>query len=342
MSVEKIETEIDLSGKVGRSTPVEVEQDDSIQVIERNDTPEQDRGRKPRDPNAKTAIPEDEEIGQYTKGVQDRMKQMKWEYHEERRAKEAWQREHGAAVDFAKKVHAENKRLRELVQSGHKTMLEGNKVAAETEMATLQEALKTALDTGDTTKAAELQTRLSKAAARAEAVQHIAPIRFEEEQADAAPSQQQVQPQVRLTSKMQEWMDENPWFNTNKRMTAFAFGVHEELIDKGIPPESPKYFSEINKAVRGAFAEYFDAGDDDGDERDERQDRQDRQPDRDQRDRRGNPPPQRRTNVAAPTRSAAVRNPTKVELTSSEMAVARRLGITPEQYAREKIRLENT
>lgn len=338
---ERIDTEIDLSDKDDdkkkkivagedddRSSSMA--DDDPLDIEIEDDTPEQDRGRPQKAPGTKSAIPGDDEIGQYTKNVQDRMKQMRWEYHEERRAKEAWERQSSAAVEYAKKVYAENKKLRDLVSKGHKTLLDSTKGAAESEMAALQESLKAALETGNTTAAAELQAKLSRAAARAEAQNHIAPITFDDEggEFDKTQKEQPTQQRPRISRAMQEWMEENPWFNQNKRMTAFAFGVHEELLGKGIPPESPRYFKEINKAMKDTFSNYFE-GDDDEENSDGRTDR------RSTNARQAS----RRTNVAGVSRNTAAKG-NKVTLTSSEMMVAKRMGITPEAYAREKIRLE--
>lgn len=334
MAVERIDTVIDLDSKNDVEDKKELatngssSEGDELDIEIVDDTPEQDRNRPLPAPGTKSAVPSDEEIGEYTKGVQDRIKQIKWEYHNERRAKEAWERQSNAAIEYAKKVHAENERLRKLVSEGHKTLLDSTKAAAEGEISALQESLKSALETGNTALAADLQTKISRAAARAEAQSHIAPITFEKDEGpDKAVPQQQREdrPQVRLSKAMQDWMDENPWFNENKRMTAFAFGVHEELIAKGIPVESPRYFQEINKAVRGTFSDYFET-----DNENEDDDRTNRRP----------PAQRRRTPVAGVTRTNTSVRGNKVTLTQSELAVAKRMGIPPAAYAREKQRLE--
>lgn len=340
MAVERIDTEIDLSedkdrkkivatdGDDDRSSPRE---DDDLEIEVQDDTPEQDRGRTPRAPGTKSAVPSDEEIGEYTKNVQDRLKQMKWEYHEERRAKEAWERQSSAAVEYAKKIHAENEKLREMLTKGHKTLVDSTKASAENEITALQESLKTALETGNTALAAELQSKVARAAARAEAQNHLPELQLPNVGEPRIQNKEtQERPRVQVSQSMQRWMDENPWFNENKRMTAFAFGVHEELIAKGIPVESPRYFQEINKSIRETFSNYFADDEQDGDEKTAR-----RSTDT------GRDGQRRRTPVAGVSRSAAIQKGNKVTLTSSELAVAKRMGISPEAYAREKVRLEN-
>jgi hypothetical protein len=333
MAKESITTEIDLSDDDKDRKKVVAreeddrsssQEDDDIEFEVQDDTPEQDRGRPAPAPNAKSAVPSDEEIGEYTKGVQDRIKQIKWEYHNERRAKEQWQRQSDAAVEYAKKVHKDNEKLREMLTKGHKTLVDSTKASAESELTTLQQSLATALETGATAQAAELQAKIARAAARAEAQNHVAPISFPESEEQPQQRQTEQRPQVKLSQTMQSWMDENPWFNENKRMTAFAFGVHEELIAKGIPVESPRYFQEINKSVRDTFSNYFEADEQDNDGK---------------TDRRSEAPQRRRTPVAGVQRNKAGGS-NKVTLTSSELAVAKRMGITPVAYAREKARLE--
>lgn len=324
MAGESIETEIDMSDdkseKIDKKDSSSREYELQIDVID--DTPEGDRNRPRRAPGTKSAIPETEdEIADYSKGVQERIRQMKWEYHEERRQKEAWQREHEAAVNLTKRVYEENKKLRKLVQDGHKTLLDSTKQSAESEMQALQESLKSATESGNSTLAAELQVKISKAAARAEAQNHIQPITFEEEQVPSG--QQRQQQQVQLSGTMQDWMRENPWFNQNKRMTAFAFGVHEELLEKGVPVESPRYFAEINKAVKESFPSYFEDEEDDPPKNGKTSER----------------PVTRRTPVGGVHRAAPNGTRNRVTLTESEVRLAKRMGITNEQYAREKQRL---
>lgn len=318
MATESISTEIDT--RPGAATQVATEGtpqgDENLEIEIIEDTPEEDRNRPPRQPGTASAIPTDEEIGQYTKGVQDRFRQMKWEYHEERRAKEQWEREHAAAIDYAKRIHQENAQLRKLVSEGHKAVINTTMTAAQGEMTALQEALKGALERGETTLAAEINGKLAQAAARAEAQRHIQPISFPEEQPwQQAPQQGQ---QVRLSDTMQDWMRQNPWFNTNPRMTSLAFGIHQELLQKGIPIESPAYFKEVDEGIRTAFPQYFE-----GENRNTAQ-----------------RAPARRTVVSGAGRTQAGSTSRKVQLTRSEMNVARKMGITHEQYAAEKLRLE--
>ena len=318
---EAIETTIDLTPEKRPPTRREIEADEGPEVIVRDDTPDDDRNRPPRAPGTRSVVPaedDDEEISTYTKGVQDRLRQMRWEFHEERRAKESWQREQEAAVVFAKGLHEDNGKLRKMLETGHKTLLASNKSAAESEMAALQQSLQVALETGESGQAAEIQTKLARAAARAEAQNHIQPVRFAEDTRMQAPPQRQT---VRLTGDMQNWVADNPWFNKDKRMTALAFGIHEDLIEQGVKAESPIYFREIDKGMREKYPDKFDSDYNENSGAN------------------GRSQPQRRSPVGSVRRTSA-NGSNRVTLTSSEVRVAERLGITPKQYAQEKQRLE--
>ena len=339
MANESIETEIDITKPVPVDTerspprvqvrqPVQddsphdgIENDLDLEIVD--DTPEVDRNR-PKPP-PKSAVPTDEEIGRYSENVQKRIKQMKLEYHEERRQKEAAFREHSAAIEMAKRIRAENEQLRKLVEQSHATMLGSNKSASENEIASLRESLRAAHEAGDSVKIAELQEKMSKAAARLVSIEQTQPLKFEE-----PPQQQQQpvqQPRVQLSGAMQGWMQDNPWFNgqgdAERRMTSYAFGVHDSLIRQGVVPESPAYFKAINDEMRSRFPEYYGEQETDTGTR-------------------RSPPSQRRT-VGSASRLAGGgpvenRSRTRVTLTQSELAVAKRVGVSPQQYAREKLK----
>lgn len=347
MANETIDTEIDLSQSEDQlrrnlnESRTKTKQiagdggdDDAPEIDLVDDTPERDRGRPQRAPGAKSAVPTDEEVEKYSGTVKDRLKQMKWEYHEERRAKEQWQREHEAALSMAERIHKENQQLRKLVEGGHKSLLDSNKSAVENELTALKQSLKAAHEAGDAEKIAEISGQMSKAAARLVNAEQTKPLKFDDD-SDKGEQQPQQRPQApRLTQPMQDWMDENPWFNgktaMERKMTSYAFGVHDALKAEGIPLESPAYFKRINDEMRQVFGSYYGESEDDK--------KSDSGGTRSQ--------PQRRT-VAGASRLAgsdngSQRRDKKVTITQSEAAVAKRLGISVEQYAREKYRLENS
>lgn len=350
MANESIETEIDLN-KVGEKNetiqnvdkPIRTReaQKDELDIQIEDDTPADDRNRPKRAEGTKSAVPSDDEIGQYTKGVQDRLKQMKWEYHEERRAKEAWQREHGAALTYAERMRAENLKMRQMLEQGHKTMLDSNKSAAESEVAALQQSLQAAYEAGDAGKIADLSAKMSKAAARLTTVEQTQPLKFEKDPDDKGDKGQQQERQQQqapqLTESMQSWMDENPWFNgrsaQDRKMTAYAFGIHDTLVNhEKIRPESPEYFKRINEEMRETFGKYFDDDEDKGNKNDA-----------------GNGSQSRQRTVGSASRlngagHQADRQPNKnkVTLTTTEVALAKRMRVPLEDFAREKLRLQQS
>lgn len=334
MATERIETEIDTSGPGGNEVIINDDSSpkaDELEVVVKDDRPPQDRNRRPY--TGKSAEPTDEELETYSRDVQKRMRTMKREFHDVRRERDDFQREHGRAVDFAKRLHQENEQIRRLLAQGHKSMIDTAKASAESEMKTLQDGLKVALEQGDTAQAAVINGKLAQAAARAEAQNHIQPIQFQERPWVDPPQQNQQNQQVQITRKTREWMAENQWFQDedHKRMTSYALGVHDELIADKVDPDSDEYFNELNKAMREAFPRYEGWADN--------QDRFDRS---NGTSRSGqNVQTRRASPVSGATRTSASQGgKTRVELTASEERLAKRMGLTNQQYAVEKLRLE--
>jgi len=128
---------------------------------------------------------------------------------------------------------------------------------------------------------------------------------------------QQTKP-VEPTEKARQWQKDNPWFgnDSHKDMTALAYGVHERLVrDEGFDPNSDEYFEAIDTTMRSRFPEYFDEGDG--------QQVQTSSPSR------------RNSTVVAPASRNNGARPRKVKLTHSQVALAKRLGLTNEQYAKQ-------
>jgi septal ring factor EnvC (AmiA/AmiB activator) len=202
--------------------------EEGLDVVVEDDTPEKDRGRKPY--VGPDANPTDDEIGAYTQGVQDRIRKMRHQFHDERRAKEDALRQSEQAIEFAKRLLEERKRLTKALEDGHTVLKDTTTKSAENEIATTRSALSQAIAAGDNEKIAELNAQLARAAARAEAAGHMAPIKFE----DVKIPEIKQRPRVQLTPTAQEWMDKNPWFQTDDRMTAIAMAAHDRLIKSGV------------------------------------------------------------------------------------------------------------
>ena len=276
----------------------EVESDTEIEVVD--DTPEADRGRAPmKDPPTEVT---DDELAQYSEGVKKRIQHFSKGYHEERRAKEAAQREKDEALRLAQKLVEENKKLQGSLGQGQQVLLEQAKKVVANELAQAKQKLKEAHEAFDTEAIIEAQEALTTAKIRAERVNNFKPAPLQEEKPVVQPDPQPVASTP--DPKALAWQKANPWFGQNRRMTAVAMEVHNELVEGGIDPASDEYYEKINSEVRQTFPDAFPS----------------------------EKPARRSNNVVAPaTRSTA---PRKIVLTQSQVNLAKRLGLTNEQYAR--------
>ena len=274
-----------------------------VEVVD--DTPPEDRGRAPmKEPPAEVT---DEELAQYSDGVKKRIQHFSKGYHEERRAKEAAFREREEAVRLAQQLMEENKKLQSSQGQTQQVLLEQAKKVVENELTDAKRRLKEAYEAGDSDKMLEAQEALTAAKIRADRVNNFKPAPLQEEKTVVQPQYQQA---PRVDTKAVEWQQTNKWFGTDKEMTGFALAVHEKLVnDEGMDPQSDEYYRRINGRLRQVFPDKFESAE---------------PADTTQR---------RKSNVvASATRSVA---PKKITLSASEVAIAKRLGIPLERYARE-------
>jgi hypothetical protein len=283
----------------------EVEGEAEIEVVD--DTPEEDRGRQPM----KEAPSEvtDDELSQYSEGVKKRIQHISKGYHEERRAKESALREREEAVRLAQNLMEENKKLQGSLGQGQQALLEQAKKVVANEVEQAKVKYKQAYESGDSDALVAAQEDLTTAKIRAERVNNFkpAPLQAPQPVVQTAPQAQEFVPQV--DSRARAWQDTNPWFGKDEEMTALALAVHEKLVNNGVNPTSDEYYEKINSRVRQIFPDAF-------------------------------PSERKKSSVVAPaTRSTASK---KIVLTQSQVNLAKRMGLTPEQYAREVAKLERT
>ena len=282
-----------------------VEPKTDIEVVD--DTPEADRNRKPMEEPPKDVT--DEELSKYDESVQKRIKHFTKGYHEERRAKEAAEREREAALNFAKTLAEENKNLKGSLHQGQSALLEQAKKVVANEMEQAKRKFKEAYESGDSDALTAAQEEMTMVKMKAERVNNFKPAPLPAEKPVVQP--QQVQPQeAPVDPKLKSWLSENDWYGSNKRMTAYALGMHEDLVTEGVKAGSDDYYKRINDEMRVRFPDVFESG------------------------KSGDAPPPRtqKSNVVAPaTRSTA---PRKVVLTKSQVEIAKRLGVPLELYAR--------
>jgi len=295
-----------------------------------DDTPEEDRGRIP--PGERSTEEHEGELSDVSKSVHKRIKKLKYDFHEERRAKESSSRLRDEAINYAQNVHKENQKLRELVNRGEQVLVDEVKARTEKELETAKLLLKRAHEEGDPGSIVDAQEILSRASYDSQKAQEYIPSAEEIPQPQQPQRAQRAQPvrqQAPPDQRAAGWAKENPWFRTDKEMTAVALAVHEDLVSKGVDPKSDSYYDSIDTRVRERFPEKFGS---DGQEIDVSSDDSDLRSD-------GN----RRTpsTIVAPARRTTGANSRKVQLTKTQVSLAKRLGISPEGYARQLLKLEN-
>lgn len=274
-----------------------------------DDTPEEDRGRPRRAPGEEPDIPDDDELEEYRGRAQDRIKKLRYEYHEERRAKEEARRVEEEAIRFAQQVAEENQKLRRVLQEGEKSLSESSRSGAEAKLAAAKSAYAKAYDEGDADAIAEAQLQMVQAASELDRWKSYKPQYQEAEPQQQQPPRQYPKPLPR-DDRAVEWNKNNPWFGSDDEMTGYAMGLHTRLVKSGVHPQSDDYYRQIDTSMRRMFPDKF------GEKTQEA--RQSRQPG---------------TVVAPVTRDA--KKPRKIQLTASQMRLINRLKITPEQYAKE-------
>lgn len=293
-----------------------------IEVVD--DTPEEDRGKAPMPKEIVDEL-ESDELGEYTGKVKLRMKQLKKTWHDERRAKDRALREQQEAINYAKKMQEENARLKNTLSSGEKQLLDTYKAAAELEIDSAKRDYKAAYEEGDADKVAAAQQKMASANYKFEQAKAYVPTLQREEPPVDFPQPATQTPQ-KIDTKTAEWQERNEWWGSNEEMTGTAFGLHQRLLrDKGQGfVGTDEYWNEIDQTMSRRFPEYF------GEET-------------------------QNANANGKTHSASKRTPTrpatvvapasrsttskKVRLTATQINLAKKFGLTPEQYAREQIKL---
>jgi hypothetical protein len=296
-----------------------------IELEIEDDTPEKDKGKEPIPKEMVDkfdAADDEEELDEKAQAL--RLKQYKKVYHDERRAKEAAFREQQEAITLAKKVMEENKRLREQYTAGEKTYIETVQSQADLQVQMAQRSYKEALESGDPDRIVAAQTELNDAGYKVQKARDFKPSTLQESENDVQ-IQQVEQQRPKIDQKTQSWLDQNPWYGTKKAMSSYAVGIHEELLDEygQTIVGTDQYFKRIDRTMRDKFPEYFDTMEDKAEPNEEVQ----------------KPAPKAKpsTVVAPATRSTASK---QVKLKTSQQNIAKKLGLTPEQYARELMKLE--
>ena len=291
-----------------------------IEIVD--DTPEEDQGREAM-PEEIVENLEKDELDEYSK---EKGKQLKKVWNDERRAKEAALKERDHAAKLAKQALEENKLLRQHLTEGEKVLMDNSKSSAEHELALAKKTFKDAYDAGDADAVAEASEKLAAAKLNLQNAEAYTPQYSEEAlqaQEDSVNKEserldQYQQPQA--DAKALAWQERNKsWWGVDRAMTSLAFGTHEQLVAAGVDPTSDQYYESIDKEMRTRFPEKFE------------------QEAEETPSTNGSGEQAQKTVVSPAKRSTSSK---RVVLKESEVRVAARLGLTPEQYARSKMELE--
>ena len=295
---------------------VSVEDDGDVEVEVVDDTPIQDRGRKPLDREVED--PTDDEIDTYSDKVKGRIKELTHARHDERRAKEATMREKQELERLAQQLIDENKKLKQYVSTGSEQYGTMAKTAAEAELEKARRQYKDAQEAFDTDAIIAAQEALTDAKWKLEQAKSFRPPPLQTEEYDVQ-TRQSAPEQAQPDEKTLRWQAKNQWFGSNgfEEVTSFALGLHQKLVNNGVDPRSDDYFEQIDARVKSKFPEVFGGTED--------------KP-------RSGDSPRRPAAVAAPaTRSSGAK---KVQLTQTQVALAKKFGLTPQQYAAQVAKLE--
>lgn len=317
---------LEVEAAVGREEMKKPGKDDKtikagdVEIEVEDDTPPEDRGREPSEPPKEVT---DEELENYSEKVKNRIKHFSKGYHDERRAKEAALREREALEAYAKQLVEENKQLKGKSDQSHNALVESAKKQVESELNMAKRQYKEAYESGEPDALLEAQQALNTAQIRMDKVNALKPRLVAKEETSLQSTSNAVEREVSVPrpqevqrdEKAEAWRDDNPWFGSDDEMTAFALGLHNKLTKDGVDPRSDEYYEKINTRMRQVFPDQFDDGIEDEPE----------------------VPAKKSSNVVAPaTRSTA---PKKIRLTQSQIAIAKKLGVPLEDYAKQQAAL---
>jgi len=290
---------------------------DDFEIEIEDDTPEEDRDRQPLPKEIVDEL-EDDELEEYSEGVKTRLKQMKKVWHDERRAKDQALREQQEAIAYAKQMQEENRTLKGRISTGEQHFIDTYKTAAEMELDNAKREYKDAYDMGDSDRLLDAQQKLSSAQYKLQKANEYVPSRQQEE-VDVQPATNTV---PRPDQRAIAWQERNEWFGKDEEMTSLALGLHQKLVAQyGTSyPSTDEYWKKVDDTMRRRFPENF------GDKEEE-----------------AAPQKVQRSKPASVVASADRSTPSKkVKLKQSQVLIAKKLGLTPEQYVREMMKLEAT
>lgn len=288
-----------------------------LQVEVVDDTPPEDKNKPRR--AGEPDIPNDDEVSQYSEKVKKRISKLKYEFHEERRRAEELERQQSALTEFAKRAHAENQQLKKALQSGQTIIADQMQTRVESEFENAKRRLRDAVELGDIDKQVDAQRDIARLTVEADKVKSFRPVEIQETEFEPDTRYEQQTPPPKPDAKTMAWAKKNTWFGRDREMTDFARHIHDRLVvfDR-VAPTTDEYWEKLDGEMRKRYPHIAE----DADEEDSKA------------------PQQKQSVVVAPVKRNST-PPRKVQLSASEVTIAKRLGLTIEQYAAEKLRSMN-
>lgn len=297
---------------------------ENFEIVEVDDTPERDRGRPTKVPD--DLAEQETDLRGLSRNAQKRIDRLRFETETQRRGREQAERERDAAVQGIKDRDDELNRYRLATETGNTALVASMRSERENRIAEAERRVAAAHAEGNSAELAKATKDLGMAQAELVAINTRASQTLARP-AQQAPAPVQQQPQNQLAPRVNDWINRNrSWFDVNARdaKSAEALSIHYKLKHEGIEPTSEEYTRELDRRLKAVYPEHqpleFSSEDD-------------------ARQARSTP---RRTNTVADssreTNAGRPANPRTVELTRSELSIAKRLGVSPQRYAAEKVK----
>ena len=248
----------------------------------------------------KTVTAQEDEHEEYSQSVKKRIDRLTKKMREAERQREE-------ALKYAQGVQSEAEKIKaklNAVDQGYLTEY-GGRITAE--MASAQEAFKRAIAVGDPEATLEAQKKLTELQFASSKLEEAKRMQARRAPQQASDQQQYQQPATRPDPRAEEWAEKNDWFGNDNTMTFAAYGIHKQLVDEAFDPTSDDYYDELDKRIRAEFPHKFsDTG------------------------------TKRRTaqTVAGVSRTSSSNGRRQIKLTPSQVAIAKKLGVPLEEYAK--------
>jgi len=303
---------IDTSGP-DAEVDIEEEKDESVVETEapkqETENTEQEETKQELETGGEVEKKDDEKLEEYSKGVQKRIATLT------KRMREAERREK-AALDYAKGVEQKRQTAESKFSKVNDDYVKQFETRVKTGLDSAQKELATAIENSDAAAQIEANKKIAALSideARLNALKEQQSTTKEEpapKLSDAAPSESAPKPLSAPDPRAEEWASSNSWFGKDRAMTYTAFEIHKDLTEReGFDPQTDEYYAEVDKRIRLEFPHKFD-----------------------KKESQTSKPTQ---NVASVTRSNTRSNRKTVKLTSSQVAIAKKLGVPLEEYAKQ-------